>query len=80
MNDEIKCPYCGAEMTRGKISADGRAPIQYSDEDEPLPIIDVIKENSRHFIVGKSKLFGSAMVECLICKKCRKIIINYGKE
>ncbi len=67
-------------MEKGKISADGRAPIQYSDENEPLPIIDVIKENSRHFIVAKSKLLGMATAECLVCKKCRKIIIDYGKE
>lgn len=74
------CPYCGAEMEKGKLSGDGRTPIQYSIEKETLPIIDSIKENERHFIVAKPKFFGYAVKECFRCRMCRKIIIDYGEN
>lgn len=74
------CPYCGAEMEKGKLSGDGRSPIQYSIEKESLPIIDSIKENERHFIVAKPKFFGYAVKECFRCIKCRKIIIDYSEN
>ena len=79
MQEKNICPYCGTEMEKGKLSGDGRSPIQYSIEKETLPIIDSIKENERHFIVAKPKFFGYAVKECFRCRMCHKIIIDYDE-
>ena len=67
------CPYCNEPMVSGKILGD-RYALKWMDEDQKL-IMGIFAPIDS--IILSEPTFGRPVVKGYICKKCRKIVIDY---
>ena len=62
----MNCPKCGKEMENGYLY--GQAPLLWSERSEKKLLI------ARD---GDEQIFDGGFPQACICKKCRKIIVDY---
>lgn len=68
------CPYCGGKMTAGKILGD-RYALKWIDAGQKLTMGIFAPTDS--IVLSDQKQVGRPAVNGLICKTCKKIIIDY---
>ena len=68
----MNCPVCGKEMEQGHLAAAGYR-ILWTDRDSRLTSWKKTGEE----IVESPGFFGELNNIAYICKKCRKIIVDY---
>lgn len=71
----MKCPYCGEEMTNGRIAC-GDHPIDWLPEGEMGSLLMFVKPENG---IRLNALFShGACAYC--CKTCHKIILDYEED
>ena len=70
----MKCPYCQAEMLKGKVCCDGRMGIWF-EKDGPHHTLLEKRAARRYLTASKGRLWQSA-AEAHYCSRCRKMLID----
>lgn len=68
----MNCPFCGEAMEEGMIISS--EPINFMKESR---FINQPNEKKGEFNLATPSFGGRASVEVCLCRKCRKIVINY---
>ena len=75
----MKCPYCGGEMTAGRLMADGRsgADLYWMPEGEKAPVFLTREKVEKRRGVVFGLLAGSHNLEAHCCADCKKLMVSY---
>ena len=68
----MKCPYCNETMEKGLIESS--EPINFLKE---AKFVNKANEKDGEFNLAKPPFGGRASVEVWLCRKCRKIVIDF---
>lgn len=74
--NNMKCPYCGKDMMKGKIYGD-RYQMKWMPDSQKL--LGGIFVHGDYIPLGGSKLTGRTSVEAMYCGYCHKLIIDLLK-
>lgn len=69
----MKCPYCEAEMTEGRLQGDGRTTLRFIADGDKIGFAGYINGKGR---VDAKYTFGTLTINAHYCDTCKKIIIN----
>lgn len=74
----MKCPYCGAEMRKGKLRS--RGGVFFLPDGEKMPLLYTEKEMNKHDCVLLPPYYFSLKEEfptAYVCRNCSKMIIEF---
>ncbi|MGE5627908.1 MAG: PF20097 family protein [Solirubrobacterales bacterium] len=71
----IQCPYCGRDMKKGLIQADGQHAMLWVEADKKRSLSSQMN-NSDCILLQQETFFYKASVDADYCDNCDKIVIE----